>query len=92
MGKRLTVLEFKELYRRLHTGVIVIDCLLLAVLYYLEQQFLSLRIETAVNHALHSFEQSETGEDWRDAVVYSEQGDDFFDELRLTSSIFDKNL
>jgi hypothetical protein len=92
MGKRLTLLEFKELYRRLHTGVVAIDHLLLAVLYYLEQQFLNLRVETSVNHALHSFERREAGEDWRDDVVYSQQGDDFFDELRLTSSKFDKNL
>lgn len=92
MVPKLKLLEFKELYRRLHTGVVVIDHLLLAVLYYLEQQFIDLRVEIAVNHALHRFEQNETGVNWRDAVVYSKQGNDFFDELRLTSSNFDKNF
>lgn len=92
MEQKLRLLEFKELYRRLMRGVVWFDHLLLAVLVWLEEQFLDLRIETAVNHALHDYERLESGQNELLEPTYSESGTGFFDEMRLTSSILDKNF
>lgn len=73
-------------------GVVWFDHLLLAVLVWLEEQFLNLRIETAVNHALHDYERLESGQNELLEPTYSESGTGFFDEMRLTSSILDKNF
>ena len=73
-------------------GVVWFDHLLLAVLVWLEEQFLELRIESAVNHALHEYERLESGQNELLEPTYSESGSGFFDEMRLTSSILDKNF
>ena len=73
-------------------GVVWFDHLLLAVLVWLEEQFLDLRVETAVNRALHDYERLESGQNELLEATYSESGIDFFDEMRLTSSILDKNF
>lgn len=92
MGQRLRLIEFKELYRRFKKDVVWFDHLLLAVLVWLEEQFLDLRVETAVSRAVHDYERLEMGTDEELQPTYSESGTDFFDEMRLTSSFLDKNF
>ena len=92
MEQKLRLLEFKELYRRLKRGVVWFDHLLLAVLVWLEEQFLKLRIESSVNHALHDYERLESDQNELLEPTYSESGSGFFDEMRLTSSFLDKNF
>jgi len=92
VGKELRVNEFKTLFKRLKQGNPVFDHLLLAVLVWLEEQFLDLRVETAVSRAVHDYERLEMGTDEELQPTYSESGTDFFDEMRLTSSFLDKNF
>jgi len=92
VGQRLRLIEFKELYRRFKKDVVWFDHLLLAVLVWLEEQFLDLRVETAVSRAVHDYERLEMGTDEELQPTYSESGTDFFDEMRLTSSFLDKNF
>ena len=92
MEPKLRLTEFKELYRRLKRGVIWFDHLLLAVLVWLEEQFLDLKVESTVDEAIQGYEQLESGQNELLEPTYSESGTDFFDEMRLTSSFLDKNF
>jgi len=89
---KLRLAEFKELYRRLKRGVVWFDYLLLAVLVWLEEQFLDLKVESTVDEAIQGYEQLESGQNELLEPTYSESGTDFFDEMRLTSSFLDKNF
>ena len=88
MNQKLRLNEFKELYRRLKRDNVVLDHLLLAVIYWLEQHFLDLKVETAVNKALHDFERVNTAPTGVPAPIYSSDGVD----MRLTAPYFDRNL
>ena len=81
MGQKLRLVEFKELYRRFKKDVVWFDHLLLAVLVWLEEYFLDLRVETAVNRALHDYERLESGQNELLEPTYSESGSGFFDEI-----------
>ena len=88
MEQKLKLNEFKELYRRLKRNNVVLDHLLLAVIYWLEQYFIDLRVETAVNTALHNFERVNTAPTGVPDPIFSDNGV----EMRLTAPYFDKNL
>jgi len=50
--RTLKLNEFKELYKRLKQGNPVIDHLLLAAFYWLEQHYINLKVKTTVDKAL----------------------------------------
>ena len=50
--QRLRLNEFKELYKRLKRGNPIIDHLLLAALYWLEERFIDLKVESTVDNAI----------------------------------------
>ena len=93
--QRLRLNEFKELYKRLKRGNPVIDHLLLAALYWLEERFIDLKVESTVDEAIEEYKVVELSEAKHSTTpsgvpppIYSEKDG----EMRLTAPYFDKNF
>ena len=78
--------EFKELYKSLTKGLPPwFSFLVLGFLVWVEEKFINQRIKTEVDKAIKEYEQIDPPEVVIPTPVYSETGDDFFDEMRLTA-------
>ena len=78
--------EFKELYKSLTKGLPPwFSFLVLGFLVWVEEKFIDHRIKTEVDKAIKEYEQIDPPEVVIPTPVYSETGDDFFDEMRLTA-------
>ena len=54
--RRLRLNEFKELYKALKTGVVIIDYLLFSFVYWLEEKVIDSRVENEVDEAIKEWE------------------------------------
>ena len=88
MEQRLRLNEFKELYKRLKRGNPVIDHLLLAALYWLEERFIDLKVESTVDNAIEEYNSVDTTPSGVPPPIYSEKDG----EMRLTAPYFDRNF
>ena len=78
--------EFKALYKALTKGLPPwFSFLVLGFLVWVEEKFINQRIKTEVDKAIKKYEQIDPPEVVIPTPVYSETGDDFFDEMRLTA-------
>jgi hypothetical protein len=87
MGSReLKLNEFKELYKSLTKGMPEwFSFLVLGFLVWVEKKFIDHRITTEVDSAIKEYEKVDPPEVVLPEPVYSETGDGFFDEMRLSS-------
>ena len=85
-SSNLKLNEFKELYKSLTKGLPPwFSFLVLGFLVWVEEKFINQRIKTEVDKAIKEYEQIDPPEVVIPTPVYSETGDDFFDEMRLTA-------
>jgi hypothetical protein len=84
---QLKLNEFKTLYRVLKQGMPPwFSFLVLGFLVWVEEKFIDYRIKTEVDEAIKEYETLHSpSEVVIPPPVYSETGDDFFDEMRLTA-------
>jgi hypothetical protein len=84
---QLKLNEFKELYKSLTKGMPEwFSFLVLGFLVWVEEKFIDIRIKTEVDEAIKEYETLHSPPKVVVAPpVYSETGDDFFDEMRLSS-------
>jgi len=84
---QLKLNEFKTLYRVLKQGMPPwFSFLVLGLLVWVEEKFIDIRIKTEVDEAIKEYETLHSPpEVVLPEPVYSETGDDFFDEMRLTA-------
>ena len=84
---QLKLNEFKTLYRVLKQGMPPwFSFLVLGFLVWVEEKFIDIRIKTEVDEAIKEYETLHSPpEVVLPEPVYSETGDDFFDEMRLTA-------
>ena len=84
---QLKLNEFKELYKSLTKGMPPwFSFLVLGFLVWVEEKFIDIRIKTEVDEAIKQYETLHSPpEVVIPPPVYSETGDDFFDEMRLTA-------
>jgi hypothetical protein len=86
-SNNLRLNEFKALYRALTKGLPPwFSFLVLGFLVWVEEKFIDIRIKTEVTEAIKEYETLHSPpEVVLPPPVYSETGDDFFDEMRLTA-------
>jgi hypothetical protein len=83
---QLKLNEFKALYRGLTRGMPPWYCfLVLGFLVWVEEKFIDIRIKTEVDNAIKEYEKVDPPKVVIPPPMYSETGDDFFDEMRLTA-------
>jgi hypothetical protein len=83
---QLKLNEFKTLYRVLKRGMPPwLSFLVLGFLVWVEEKFIDIRIKTEVDEAIKEYEKVDPPKVVLPAPVYSETGDSFFDEMRLTA-------
>ena len=83
---QLKLNEFKELHKALTRGLPPwFSFLVLGFLVWVEEKFIDIRIKTEVDKAIKKYEQIDPPKVVIPPPVYSETGDDFFDEMRLTA-------
>ena len=83
---QLKLNEFQKLYKALTKGMPEwFSFLVLGFLVWVEEKFINNRIKTEVNSAIKEYEQIDLPKVVITKPVYSETGDDFFDEMRLSS-------
>jgi hypothetical protein len=88
MGSReLKLNEFKKVHAELTRGLPPwFSFLVLGFLVWVEEKFIDQRIKTEVDEAIKEYETLHSpAEVVIPKPVYSETGDDFFDEMRLSS-------
>ena len=92
MGSReLKLNEFKELHKGLTRGLPPwLSFLVLGFLVWVEEKFINHRIKTEVDNAIKEYEKVDPPEVVLPEPVYSETGDDFFDEMRLSAPWVDR--
>jgi hypothetical protein len=92
MGSReLKLNEFKELYKRLQQ--LLPDWALFLVhkwLVWIENKYIDIPVKQTVDKAIKEYEQIDPPEVVITEPVYSETGDSFFDEMRLTAPWVDR--
>jgi hypothetical protein len=84
VGQEFRLNEFKILYKKWRVGTLWVDHLLFGLLKWLENLIIEHRVKTTVDQAIQEYEQQEVTEDLV-SPVYSETGQSFFDEMRLTA-------
>jgi hypothetical protein len=86
-SSQLRLNEFKELYKSLTRGMPPwFSFLVLGFLVWIEEKFINQRIKTEVDEAIKEYETLHSPpEVIIIKPVYSETGDSFFDEMRLSS-------
>ena len=83
---QLKLNEFKELYKSLTKGMPEwFSFLVLGFLVWVEEKFINQRIKTEVDEAIKEYEKVDPPKVVLPEPVYSETGDGFFDEMRLTA-------
>jgi hypothetical protein len=83
---QLKLNEFKALYKALTKGMPEwYHFLVLGFLVWVEEKFIDHRIKTEVDEAIKEYEKVDPPKVVIPPPVYSETGDDFFDEMRLTA-------
>jgi hypothetical protein len=83
---QLKLNEFKALYRVLKQGLPPwFSFLVLGFLVWVEEKFINIRIKTEVDSAIKEYEKVDPPKVVLSEPVYSETGDGFFDEMRLTA-------
>ena len=83
---KLLLNEFQVLYKVLKRGLPPwASFLLLGFLVWVEEKFIDHRIKTEVDNAIEEYEKVDPPKVVLSEPVYSETGDDFFDEMRLTA-------
>jgi hypothetical protein len=88
---QLKLNEFKTLYRVLKQGLPPwLSFLVLGFLVWVEEKFIDIRIKTEVDKAIKEYEKVDPPKVVLPEPVYSETGDDFFDEMRLTAPWMDR--
>ena len=85
-SNNLKLNEFKALHKAL-TGNMPkwFSFLVLGFLVWVEEKFIDHRIKTEVDNAIEEYEKVDPPKVVLSEPVYSETGDDFFDEMRLTA-------
>jgi hypothetical protein len=85
-SNNLRLNEFKALHKAL-TGNMPewFSFLVLGLLVWVEEKFINQRIKTEVDSAIKEYEKVDPPEVVLSEPVYSETGDSFFDEMRLSS-------
>ena len=88
---QLKLNEFKALHKAL-TGNMPewFSFLVLGFLVWVEEKFINQRIKTEVDSAIKEYEKIDPPEVVLPEPVYSETGDGFFDEMRLSSPWMDR--
>ena len=83
---QLKLNEFKALHKAL-TGNMPewFSFLVLGFLVWVEEKFIDQRIKTEVDSAIKEYEKVDPAKVVLPVPVYSETGDSFFDEMRLSS-------
>jgi len=86
-SSELKLNEFKALYKALTRGMPSwFSFLVLGFLVWVEEKFIDNRVKTEVDEAIKEYETLYSPpEVVIPPPVYSETGDDFFDEMRLTA-------
>jgi len=88
---QLKLNEFKTLYRVLKQGLPPwLSFLVLGFLVWVEEKFIDIRIKTEVDKAIKEYEKVDPPKVVLPEPVYSETGDSFFDEMRLTAPWMDR--
>jgi hypothetical protein len=95
--RTLKLNEFKELYKALKTGVVIIDYLLFSFVYWLESKVINVRVENEVNEAIKEYyslhgELSPTHPNDVVSPVYTEESSKTstkLPEMRLTAPWYD---
>jgi hypothetical protein len=83
---QLKLKTFRDLYTGLTKGLPDwLAFLVLGFLVWVEEKFINQRIKTEVDSAIKEYEQVDPPKVVITPPVYSETGDDFFDEMRLTA-------
>ena len=83
---QLKLNEFKALHKALTKGLPPwFSFLVLGFLVWVEEKFIDIRIKTEVDSAIKEYEKVDPPEVVIAEPVYSESGDGFFDEMRLSS-------
>ena len=88
--RRLRLNEFKELYKALKTGVVIIDYLLFSFVYWLEEKVIDSKIQNEVDQAIKDYN-SLSDELFMDELLgtlYTEEPSDTstrLPEMRLTA-------
>jgi len=87
MGSDQLILnEFKTLYEFLRRGLPAwTSFLLLGLLKWIEEKTLDQRIINEVDNAIEEYEQIDPPQVVLPPPIYSESGNDFFDEMRLSA-------
>jgi hypothetical protein len=85
-SNNLRLNEFKELHKSLTKGMPAwFSFLVFGFLVWVEEKFIDHRIKTEVDAAIKEYEKVDPPEVVITEPVYSETGDGFFDEMRLSS-------
>ena len=83
---QLKLNEFKTLYRVLKQGTPSwLSFLVLGFLVWIEEKTIQVRIKNTIDVAIEEYEQVDPPKVVLPEPVYSETGDSFFDEMRLTA-------
>jgi hypothetical protein len=83
--------EFKTLHKALTRGLPPwFSFLVLGFLVWVEEKFIDHRIKTEVDSAIKEYEKVDPPKVVLPEPVYSETGDDFFDEMRLSAPWMDR--
>jgi len=83
--ERLKTNNFKRLYELSSSWPQVLRFLWLGFLVYLEERFIDVKTEAAIDQAIKEYEDKEDPVLVVSEPIYSESGNDFFDEMRLTA-------
>jgi hypothetical protein len=83
--ERLKTNDFKRLYELSSSWPQVLRFLWLGFLIYVEERFIDVKTESAVDTAIKEYKDKEASVSVVPEPVYSESGSDFFDEMRLTA-------
>jgi hypothetical protein len=85
-SNNLKLNEFKALHKALTKNMPEwFSFLVLGFLVWVEEKFINQRIKTEVDSAVKEYEKGDLPEVVLPEPVYSETGDSFFDEMRLSS-------
>jgi hypothetical protein len=88
---QLKLNEFKALHKALTKNMPEwFSFLVLGFLVWVEEKFIDHRIKTEVDSAIKEYEKVDPPEVVITEPVYSESGDSFFDEMRLTAPWVDR--
>jgi hypothetical protein len=89
--ERLKTNDFQRLYELSSSWPQVLRFLWLGFLVYLEERFIDVKTEAAIDQAIKEYEDKEDPVLVVSEPIYSESGSDFFDEMRLTAPWVSKN-